>query len=666
MGIEVTAMRCYLSRNLLLSGVLIALATTLGVISSTSPALAIHLTGGSATYTLDVDFDDGTLINVNHDTPDELQLDGSGSAFNFIWVAASARGTITKIDTLTGTVLGEYRAAPQGMGLNPSRTTVDANGNVWSGNRAEQGFIGGVRHGSVVKIGLEENGQCVDRNSNGVIDTSSGLGDIKAWPNVTDGAGSTDSAAHGAQVQDAADECILIFQRTRDADAVRHVSIDAGNDVWIGGYPFAQRSFLKLDKTTGMPLASFDARRFGCGGYGGFIDGNNVLWSASISQSRLLRYDLGTSTGGCIGIYQSYGLGLDGNGFVWNSRYGGNAVTKVSAAGGIVGTYGTGGASNDRGVAITTADHFDGNGANNVWVANSGGNTVSRLRNNGAYVTQVTVGSTPTGVAVDAAGKVWATNLGSNSASRINPLTNSVDLTVNLGSGAGPYNYSDMTGSITPAPPTNGTWSVIHDSGMAGVVEWGTVSWNSSEPGDSSITVTAASSNNGVIFGAAQAVTDGVDLTVANGRYLKVTVSFARATTGETPILEDLSIDVAPRVDCDPFVSFDVLPATLSFDGTAVPNGPAGTYSFDARLINTSTDDLFDLTSPVATLTGGNTVLGFPESPATAGDTVTIPTTGGYSDGVLSAGESADIPWIIGLAARAQFDFYVDVACRTR
>ena len=58
------------------------------------------------------------------------------------------------------------------MGRNPSRTTVDSDGNVWAGNRDEAN--GG--RGSVVHIGLEENGQCVDRNINGTIRSIHGFG----------------------------------------------------------------------------------------------------------------------------------------------------------------------------------------------------------------------------------------------------------------------------------------------------------------------------------------------------------------------------------------------------------------------------------------------------------------------------------------------------------
>ena len=37
--------------------------------------------------------------------------------------------------------------------------------------------------------------------------------------------------------------------------------------------------FYKLDGDTGAILDSFDARDFGCGGYGGLVDGNGILWS---------------------------------------------------------------------------------------------------------------------------------------------------------------------------------------------------------------------------------------------------------------------------------------------------------------------------------------------------------------------------------------------------
>lgn len=533
---------------------------------------------GSKTWTENADFDEGTLINVTYDTvPDQLQLIDQGEAFNFIWVAASARGTIVKIDTETGTILGEYRSAPEGRGLNPSRTTVDANGNVWAGNRQEAGFISDTRHGSVVMIGLQENGQCVDRNGNGVIDTSTGLGDIRDWPDVTDGVGGTDGL-----VEDALDECILIFQRTPDAEAVRHVSVDPNNDVWIGGYPFQQRSFHKLDSGTGAILDSFDARRFGCGGYGGLIDANGILWSASISQSRLLRYDPATDTGFCVPVSSSYGLGIDTNGFVWNSMWFNNSIVKVSPAGVIEPLFPvpTGGASLDRGVAVTAVD-------NNVWVASSGGSDVTRLDNFGNLLATITVGTTPTGVAVDAAGKVWVTNLGSDNVMRIDPADNTVDLTVDLGAGAGPYNYSDMTGSTLTAPPNSGTWSVVYDS-LVVAAPWQEVSWTSLEPEVDGIVVEVAGSTDGFTPGPFETVVNGGDPSF-DTRFIHVNVSFTRSSEGISPILYDLTVVWNRDPDCSlaeasidtiwppnhKFVAIDVL-------GVTDPDGDPITITIDS------------------------------------------------------------------------------------
>jgi hypothetical protein len=68
-------------------------------------------------------------------------------------VALSGRGSVARIDTNhieadgivsladsaagAGAVLGEYLSAPAGRSTNPSRTTVDQNGDVWVGNRDE-------------------------------------------------------------------------------------------------------------------------------------------------------------------------------------------------------------------------------------------------------------------------------------------------------------------------------------------------------------------------------------------------------------------------------------------------------------------------------------------------------------------------------------------------
>jgi len=407
---------------------ILSIALTLALLVGMLPLMAAPVSADdSKTYTLDADFDEGTLVNVNHDAPnnDQLQLNEETEPFPFIAVAASNRGTIVRIDTATGQIVGEYWSSPSGRGRNPSRTTVDLYGNVWAGNRNES--AGG--QGSVIKIGLIVGGTrcnadgtdnptgdylkppfdyntCVDRDGDGLIKTSRGLGDKRSWSN----AGGADT---GGGVSTADDEAVLLYVRV-NGNNVRHVSVDANNNVWVGGHFGGDNTFDLLDGSTGAILATFD---HGLGGYGGLVDGNGVLWSASRTPSGLLRYDTKNTVTTADDTWSdvthstrnNYGLGIDTNGNIWHAHYSSNVITKYMPDGTLYAGFpkGTGGANYDRGVAVTPAD-------NNVWVANSGGSNVSRLDNNGNLLKVIGVGSNPTGVAVDADGKVWVTNNGSS------------------------------------------------------------------------------------------------------------------------------------------------------------------------------------------------------------------------------------------------------------
>ena len=81
------------------------------------------------------------------------------------------------------------------------------------------------------------------------------------------------------------DECIIHYQRTTDSN-IRHVSVDGNNNVWTAGnFGSAQNIFDLVDGNTGGILAT--TGNLPCGGYGGLVDGNGVLWSAR----QLLRFD---------------------------------------------------------------------------------------------------------------------------------------------------------------------------------------------------------------------------------------------------------------------------------------------------------------------------------------------------------------------------------------
>nr|ART36397.1 C664 [uncultured bacterium] len=478
------------------------------------------------TYTLDADFDEGTNFNVIHNVANQLQLDHTAREFDFLWVAVSSKGTITKINTKTGQVIGEYFTSPSGQPKDPSRTTVDLNGNVWATNRAGN---------SVVHIGLVENGQCVDRNGNGLIDTSTGLNDIRAWTNA--GGANTNGG-----VSTAADECIIHYTKV-NSFGTRHVSVNKDNDVWVSGT--GNRRFDLLDGVTGQIKRAEPT--VGFGGYGGLIDPNGVIWSSN----PLLRWDTskpltGPNGGNWTGYnHGSYGLCIDSEGNVWNTSFNGGGIRKFAPDGTLLGTFNMG-SPLAQGCVVDRNDH--------VWIAHSlsrGINTVGHLKKDGSLVGVVTVGSGPTGVAVDGSGKIWATNHNSLTVSRIDPnagplgpdgvtRVGAVDFTtVSLGGNL--YNYSDMTGSTLSGIPNSGTWSTVFDSQIVGA-EWGRIGWTARVCGDGSLIVSVASSTNGTTFGPSQTVTNGADPSVANGRFLRITVNFKRSTSGESPILYDLSV----------------------------------------------------------------------------------------------------------------------------
>ena len=517
---------------------------------------------GERIFTNDQDFDQGYLANLNHHAPHnhQLQINRLPRPFPYLNVAASQRGTVIRIDADTGRIVGEYRTAPEKRWRDPSRTTVDLFGNVWAGNREEDA---GDR-GSVVKIGLVIGGKrvdadgeanaegaflsppfryntCVDRDRNGLIKTSCGLGDVLPWPDVSDGCG-----GETALVEDAEDECILVFQRTKGI-AIRHVSVDADNNVWVGGYPQKPSFFDKLDGETGKRLDGFSAAGIGCGGYGGLIDGNGVIWSASKIEDHLLRYEPGTRKGRCIPVHASYGLGIDSNGFIWNSNHSWSEIVKLNPRGEVQPGFPkeTGHWAALRGVAVTYSD-------NHVWIANSNLTDVSRLDNAGRLLKVIEVGESPTGVAVDHNGKVWVTNMHSNSVSRIDPKggddgLGAVDLTVDLGPGAEPYNYSDMTGAVVAgATAKQGMWQVIYDSRVRGIAAT-TLRWNTEPEGSIPpesmlrIEVRAAESPAELSSQPYLAVENGLAVDL-QGRFVDIRATLKKGAREQSPVLSDLSI----------------------------------------------------------------------------------------------------------------------------
>jgi hypothetical protein len=616
--------------------VVVAVTPLLGSVGSAAP-----VAGTSQTYTLDADWDKGTLLNVNHDAPNnnQLQLNKITKPFPFVNIAASGRGTAVRIDVNTGKILGEYFTAPNGMGRDPSRTTVDKLGNVWVANRAE--FSG--NKGSVARIGLLVGGTranadgtanptgqfvkppfeyntCPDRNGDGLIKTSNGLGNILAWSN----AGGADS---NGGVSTADDECIINYTRVTGT-GTRTVAIDANNDVWVGG--LGDRDHEKLSGLTGQPVPGTQFN-LGCGGYGGLVDGKGTLWSAR----ELLRFVPNASpppagSGVCFGNTRGdYGLGIDPRtGHIWHSSLfsSGLRLYELDTAGNVVNSYPQ--PFGAQGVAV------DGKG--HVWMAEIFGSRVWHLAPDPANPAKhVSVGVVSgfqgvTGVAVDANGKVWGAEINGNRASRIDPNAGpvggggyklgAIDLSVSLGAGASPYNYSDMTGfvAIGATSPT-GTWTVVQDGGGPGT-KWGRIRWNTEpegkEPAGTSITVEAraADSEAGLASQPFVAVSNATPFALT-GRFIEVRATLRASPSGESPVLSDITIDIANKSP-----AFDT-PPTPACDSTLAVN-TGSTVTFDVQASDPDADQS-------VTLAGAGVPSGATMSPA-------LPTSGNPAKSTFS------------------------------
>jgi streptogramin lyase len=476
--------------------------------------------GYARIYTTNKDFDEGTLVGLEHQTvSDQLQLSKTSTTLPFIWVPNSNDGTISKVDSRTGAELGRYFTGPNSGG-SPSRTTVDLKGNCWVGNR---------NTGTVVKVGLMENGQCVDRNGNGTIETSTGSNAL-AWGQ---------------------DECVLLevaLSKGKEgtfrpgaanvpydgAPGPRGIAIDANNNLWAGTY--GTYIYYYIDGAGGAILKKIDVSSAGHMAYGAVVDAAGILWSADLNRSSVLRLDTKAGSFKAIPLgQQAYGISLDKKNHLFIAGWCSNSLARVNTATDQIEWLKPTGDSCSRGVAVTN----DGD----VWVANSSSNTVSRWSNDGQKKTTIPVGNHPTGVATDAEGKVWVVNYGDNSIKRIDPATNKVDLEKAVG---GPhYGYSDMTGIVARTMTTKiGNWTALLDA-KADNTKWSTVTWNGSEPQGTAIKVKVRSSKDKQTWSAWEDAQKGAALKATpDARYLQAETTMQVLSGEASPVLSDLTIKV--------------------------------------------------------------------------------------------------------------------------
>jgi hypothetical protein len=353
-----------------------------------------------------------------------------GGAFSYIWIGNSPQGTVSKIDTETGTELGRYRAS---AGLDsPSRTSVNQYGDVAVANR------GAV--GSLTKIAAELE-RCVERNGIPGIQTSSGAADVLAYGE---------------------DECVLwntplpsagydrgpraVAWEGGEIDPVTCTNTVPNPRVWVSWRGDGNNiEIRRLDGETGAILDS--AMTVGGGGrtYGGAVNAEGDFWVATRGgQDNLIHTDAETLA---VTVYNvpagdNHGMAVDKNGDPWVVTYndGTNYVYRLDVA---TGTFVTAATSNARYRGI----QIDRQGR--AWIA---GNMPCRLSlvdaENDALVDDAIPlpgCGTPVGTSIDRDGFVWVVDQGTSTAYKVDPDTHDVVLSVT--GLVQPYTYSDMTGS---------------------------------------------------------------------------------------------------------------------------------------------------------------------------------------------------------------------------
>jgi hypothetical protein len=350
---------------------------------------------------------------------------GISQDFSYIWIANSTQGTVSKIDTVSTIEEGRY-VVTDNAGQEPSRTSVNQYGDMAVGHRFAA---------KVTKVAaLPEN--CIDKNNNGVIDTSTGPADIRPYME---------------------DECVLwTVDLPAEGNGTRAVAWEGGvidpstctNTIpnprlWVA-YGSNPLKVYRLDGATGAVLDSVQIASAGFV-YGGAVNGEGDFWVSDRSGLTLSSVDADTLAVATYPLPASnaYGVGMDQNGHPWFATYasgpGADFVYRFDpdtatfhSAGGAGGYY--------RGMNVDREGR--------AWVA---GNSPCRLAQfDVATETQINDAIPlpgcvdPVGVSVDRDGYVWVVDRGASVAWKVDPTFHII---VGMVSGlVNPYTYSDMTG----------------------------------------------------------------------------------------------------------------------------------------------------------------------------------------------------------------------------
>ncbi len=250
--------------------------TALIILSLAIPALTVT---SSMSYTLNKDFDQGTLVGLEHNTvPDQLQLSNVTTTFPFMWIANSGEDTISKWNTDTNKEVARYNTwfglpadHDSWTGPAPSRTAIDSQGNCYVANRHFDD-----KPTDVMKILLND---YIDRNHDGKLNTSydkNGDGNITPDEMLPMNDTNKNGIIDDNEIKD--ERVAWVVQVGADNGWGRSLSIDKDGNLWVGLYSTHQ--YYELSSVNGSiiagPIDVSDNTPDGS-----FVDKHGILWGTS-------------------------------------------------------------------------------------------------------------------------------------------------------------------------------------------------------------------------------------------------------------------------------------------------------------------------------------------------------------------------------------------------
>ncbi len=498
-------------------------------------------------------FTDEGRMGVDYDGPSGgLVVRANPRMSDYLWVPNTNENTLSKIDAVLEREVARYRVGIPNLGPQNalSRVVVDSAGNAIAANRAF-----GVQ-GSIDKVAAERV-DCIDRNMNGMIDTSTDAMDLRPYGQ---------------------DECVIFNAQVGNVDDVlRSVTIDKGDEmfpegyIWVGscantGDIEGGAGLYQLNPRTGATIRHID---FPACAYGAVATPDGHLWwhtlSHGITEVDPITRRVGTlqrSGEGAGGDGGTYGIAADGDGRIWVSRanvdaYGYDPRMRQWTWANVQAHPG-GRGSTALGITVDQNNH--------VWVA---GNSIAyewdaRSFRAGGQIAMgdITVHRYPaianvnpvSALGADRRNRIWMATYGSGPLAVLDPMTNMVHT---VGSARTSYTYADFTGSVRRLVIGTGTYSERFDTNCQ-EPQMGEFTYNASTPPGTSLVFTLRTATTEAGLGAATAVPLGVaprdmgpiDVTarllaagVTAGRFARITVSFNTTNNPvQTPVLQGVGL----------------------------------------------------------------------------------------------------------------------------